>query len=673
MKKTARGFVLSVILCAASAHAQIERVSLSSASEQANDLSRYPSVSADGRFVAFKSSASNLVNGDSNGYDDMFVHDRQTGVTERVNLSSTGAQSELGGFSASRRPVISDDGQFVAFDSSARNLVENDGMFNDVFIRDRQSAATEIVNISTGGQRANRGTTSGTISVSADGRFVVYSSIANNLVGFTNGYAHVFIRDRELGRTEFVSLSSNGEQGNNDSSVPSISANGRYVTFTSQANNLVEGDTNGTQNGDEDIFVRDRQTGTTERVSLSSVGEQVDGQSYYPDISDDGQIVVFQSNANNLVANKTNGITDIYVHYRNTGMTKIVSVSPSGELANGLSGIPSISADGRFLAFASWASNLVDGDTNGPGFLGNDIFVHDLETGNTVRVNTSTSGEQANNTSYDPSISADGRYVAFTSQASNLVEGDTNSHADIFITANPLKSTDSNMLVVEKKINNEARETQDSAARLSTGTLYRQSYKVTNNSPNRIYQTRVFENGNMVCNFFALNPGQTRQRCDTFKTVQAGEQHVQVNVSAKVSGSGETLTNSTDAYYTGLNGNGELRVTHRINNVDADSQGQAQTLGSSQASVSYEVENIGEIELYQVKTYHDPVSPVNSGWALQCVLGPLKPGQVRYCKRDINLTEAGLNQAMGRVQGRNAIRSATDVVNASDPTYFIVP
>ena len=122
-----------------------------------------------------------------------------------------------------------------------------------------------------------------------------------------------------------------------------------------------------------------------------------------------------------------------------------------------------------------------------------------------------------------------------------------------------------------------------------------------------------------------------------------------------------------------LNVSGELRVTHRINNANADSPDQAQTLGSSQASVSYKVENTGEIELYQVKTYHDPVSPVNSGWALQCVLGPLKPGQVRYCKRDIILDETGLNQAMGRVQGRNAIRSATDVVNASNPTYFIVP
>ena len=122
---------------------------------------------------------------------------------------------------------------------------------------------------------------------------------------------------------------------------------------------------------------------------------------------------------------------------------------------------------------------------------------------------------------------------------------------------------------------------------------------------------------------------------------------------------------------------GRLDVTHSINNSagnsnHGDTENSAPYLNSSPATISFKVENIGEIELYQVKTYHDPVSPVNSGWAQQCVIGSLKPGQVRYCKRDIPVTETGLNQAMGRVQGRNAIRSATNVVNAANPTYFIL-
>ena len=118
---------------------------------------------------------------------------------------------------------------------------------------------------------------------------------------------------------------------------------------------------------------------------------------------------------------------------------------------------------------------------------------------------------------------------------------------------------------------------------------------------------------------------------------------------------------------------GELRVTHRINNINADTVDQAPILDAQQATVLFKIENTGDIELYQVKAYHDPVSPVNSGWNLLCVLGPMEPGRIRYCKRTITLNESGLNHAMGRVQGRNAIRSATDVVNASNQTYFIVP
>lgn len=185
---------------------------------------------------------------------------------------------------------------------------------------------------------------------------------------------------------------------------------------------------------------------------------------------------------------------------------------------------------------------------------------------------------------------------------------------------------------------------------------------------------QVFENAKLVCNFYALNPGQSRQRCDSLQPVLEGNQQVKVTVTAKDSISAESLISHTDVYYTGhINATGKLQVKHKINNNDADSPDKAQRLNSSQTTVFFKIENIGEIELYRVKAYHDPVSPVNSGWSEQCIIGPLKPGQVRYCKRDILLSELGLNESMGRVQATNAINSATEVINAANPTYFIVP
>ena len=628
----------------------IERISVSSTGLQGNDESRYPSISADGQFIAYRSYASNLVADDTNDVttgttgtvhsaEDMFVYNRNNGTTERVSISSTEQQSEPRGVSYYHQPVISDEGRHVAFTLSSYNLVEDPGSSTGLYVRDREAGTTEIVNISTAGKRPNRGTYD--IDISSNGRYVVFSSNATNLFRVANGNIQVYIRDRLLNRTELVSRSATGEPGLAGSRHPSVSANGQIIAFESSSFEIAD-----YQNSDPakatGIFVSDQQSGTIEMISTGY------GTSRNPVLTPDGRYVVFSS------------ARGIVVHDRSSGTG--IPVAPIGIH-------PSISLNGRFVVFGAGDSNLVNGDTNGFS----DIFVHDRTRGLTERVSLSNSGQQANHSSFEPSISVDGQYIVFTSQASNLVEGDTNSERDIFLTENPLFTGKNDLILVEKLINNEKRETQDLAAKLSTGTLYRQSYKVTNNSPNRLYQVRVFENGNMVCNFYTLDPGQTRQRCDTFNTVLDGEQHVQVNVSAKVSGSGEVFSSSTDAYYTGLNDSGELRVTHRINNINADSPDQAQTLGSSQSTVSYKVENTGEIELYQVKTYHDPVSPLNSGWALQCVLGPLKPGQIRYCKRDINLSETGLNQAMGRVQGRNAIRSATEVVNASNPTYFIVP
>ncbi len=287
-----------------------------------------------------------------------------------------------------------------------------------------RAGQTERVSVSSDGEQGN--STSQHSSISADARYVAFESWATNLVpGDTNGHQDVFVHDRQTGETTRVSVSSSGEQGNADSWSPSISADGRYVAFESLAYNLVPGDTN----GQCAVFVHDCQTGETTLASVSSSGEQGNGASGHPSISADGRYVAFESRAGNLVPGGTNGELHIFVHDRQAGETTRVSISSSGEQANEYSYLPSISGDGRYVAFFGGASNLVPGDTNNRY----DVFVHDRQTGQTTRVSVSSSGEQGNAMSENPSISADGRYVAFESYATNLVPDDTNGHWDIFV------------------------------------------------------------------------------------------------------------------------------------------------------------------------------------------------------------------------------------------------
>ncbi len=263
-------------------------------------------------------------------------------------------------------------------------------------------------------------------SISANGRYVAFYSIASNLVnGDTNGSQDIFVHDRQSGSTTRLSVASDGTQANDSSWGTSVSADGRYVAFDSLASNLVGGDTN----GEVDIFVHDRQAGATSRVSVASDGTQANDSSYSSSISDDGRYVAFSSYAQNLVSGDTNGLPDIFVHDRQTGTTSHVSVASDGTHGNSGSYGPSISADGAFVAFHSDANNLVSGDTNDTF----DVFMHDLQTGATNRVSVASDGTQGDYSSGDPSISADGRYVAFSSYAQNLVSGDTNGSEDVFV------------------------------------------------------------------------------------------------------------------------------------------------------------------------------------------------------------------------------------------------
>ncbi len=404
-----------------------ERVSVSTAGAQGNGWSSYVTpISADGRLVAFGSQASNLVAGDTNGGEDVFVRDRQTGTTSRVSVDTAGSQANGSSF----YPAMTPDGRYVAFDSLASNLVSGDtNNQRDVFLRDQQSGTTIRVSVATGGSQA-KSAASNEAAINATGRYVAFASAAKNLVsGDTNNKTDIFVRDTQTGTTVRASVTTGGAQANGSSSRASVSADGRFVAFASDATNLVTGDTNGTA----DIFVRDLQTGTTSRVSVATGGAQGNGACYFLAISGDGRYVAFDSEAPNLVSGDTNGTRDVFVRDVQAGTTIRVSIGPDGAQGNSSSQAPAISADGRYVVFDSYASNFVTGDTNG----GDDLFVRDVQGGTTALFSVATDGAQGNGLFQLPSISADGRVVAYQSESTNLVPGDTNGVGDVFVSTQP--------------------------------------------------------------------------------------------------------------------------------------------------------------------------------------------------------------------------------------------
>jgi Tol biopolymer transport system component len=344
-------------------------------------------------------------------------------VTARVSLSASGAQGDRDSIG----PAISADGRYIAFVSWASNVVPNDfNNYGDIFVRDLQTGTIVRATVSGDGADANGQSCAPTIS--GDGRYVAFVSEASNLVlGDTNDLADVFVRDLVQGTTVRISVASNGVQANAESANPAISSDGRFVAFESRASNLCANDTN----GDQDVFVRDLVSCTTERVSVASNGEQAVGDSQTPSISADGRFVAFETAAANLASSPpdTNKMWDVLVRDRTNGTTVRASLTFQGAEPNGNSTSSSISADGRYVAFESKATNLVAADSNGRA----DVFVRDLQNGSTVRASVDSADTQGNQASAHPSISADGRFLAFTSKASNLVSVDTNSAQDVFL------------------------------------------------------------------------------------------------------------------------------------------------------------------------------------------------------------------------------------------------
>jgi len=397
------------------------RLSLGPMGVEGNGNSRTVSVSADGTAAVFGSTASNLVFDDTNASDDVFVHDRTEGITTRISVSSGGAQADGGSYT----PAISADGRFIAFHSFAQNLVAGDtNGAADVFVHDRMTATTVRASLSSAGAEGNGDSLFA--SISADGRYVAFQSQASDLVpGDANGHQDIFVRDLQTGTTVLASLSTGGAQGDGDCFSAVLSADGGILLFDSRATNLVPGDLNLAS----DVFVRDLAGSTTSRISVSSTGVGGNASSFAGALSADGRYAAFASQSSNLAPFDGNSAFDVFLHDRLAATTARLSTAKSGRSGNGDSFTPSISANGRFVTFQSVASNLIAGDTDGTA----DIFLWTRGPGGLSRVSVGANGLQADSYSAGPSISADGREIAFYSDATNLAPDDTNGFLDVFV------------------------------------------------------------------------------------------------------------------------------------------------------------------------------------------------------------------------------------------------
>ncbi len=359
----------------------------------------------------------------------MLGSDRAWALQEgRTLLASCTPEGSLAS-SGSDSPHVSADGRFVIFTSAAPSFVEgDDNEALDVFVRDTWKAQTERASVSSSGAQANG--PSFAECISPDGRYVGFSSLASNLVGGdTYGVQDVFMRDRALGTTQRVSVATSGNQGNGMSLGCSLSGDGRLVAFESEASDLVSGD----GNSKRDVFVRDRSTGQTRRISVDSAGGEADGTSQAPHLARDGASATFSSYATDLVHGDTNSRSDVFVRDLVKSKTRRVSVDSDAREGDGSSWLPSISADGSVVAFQSLATNLVADDGNDR----DDIFVHDLATGETSRVSVDSAGKESGGppatTTCRPRLSANGRWVAFYTYQDHLVPGDTNRDCDVFL------------------------------------------------------------------------------------------------------------------------------------------------------------------------------------------------------------------------------------------------
>ncbi len=408
-----------------------------------------PAISADGRFVAFASSASNLVAGDTNGVQDVYVRDRTLGVTERVSVAD---QSGAQGDGRSFHPSISADGRFVAFASLATNLVGNPDTngVHDIYVRDRATGRTRLASLVAAGHPTTGSAASGNSygpSISAEGGHVAFYSEAEDLLpplGDVNGHYDAFVADLSTGAIDLVSVDDAGLQANwhsssigfEDPSATAISGDGRFVVYITSATNLVPGAISGLST----VVWRDRLLGRTDVAARALSGAPSLHESTYPSISDDGSVIGFYSSDPGLVTEDTDALRNFFVLERATGSIERIDTSSTGApgtaghpTAFGLTGRVTMSRDGRLVAFNSDAPNLAPGDANGK----RDVQVRDRAEGATHLISRTPSVASGNGQSTRTALSADGRWIAFQSAASDLVANDTNGAMDIFVARVP--------------------------------------------------------------------------------------------------------------------------------------------------------------------------------------------------------------------------------------------
>ncbi|MCA9956307.1 MAG: PD40 domain-containing protein, partial [Anaerolineales bacterium] len=435
------------------------RLSVSSSGTQADSASTEPVASANGRFVAFSSGATNLVSGVS-GFQ-VYLRDRDSDAdnvfdepgsvsTTLISMNDAGNAANI----SAANPAISADGRYVAFASAATNLHPNatDTAY-DIFVRDRQTGTTMHVSKSSAGVDANQQT--GSPSISADGRYVVFHSWADNLTPLdTNGWPDVFLHDRDVDNdgifdepgqvlTRRISVGMGSTNTDNRSDSPVISADGSTIVFASMASNLVPNDTVNSW----DVFISDISGSNIQRISVSTSGGQADGDSgnaviYKIGVSSNGRFITFESAATNMVSPATDGLNNIFRYDRDSdedgifdepGSTAMlrVSVPFSGTQINDNAFYPAISGNGRYIAYQSAASNIVDLPNN----FTTDVYVYDATTGTTRLASVASEGWQGNFDSIQPALDDSGQQAFFSSRATNFVGfiGDSNDVNDIFV------------------------------------------------------------------------------------------------------------------------------------------------------------------------------------------------------------------------------------------------
>ncbi|MFC3077723.1 Ig-like domain-containing protein [Phenylobacterium terrae] len=377
-------------------------------------------LSENGRYALL---TSNGWPGDATSSPDVFLKDLLTGELALVSKTAAGVQSSHAAFGGG----VSGDGRYVVFTTSGNTFDPTDAnVHEDVYRKDM--ATGEVVRVSTAFDGAFGSQTTGASTsplISADGRFVFFTSSAYNIDGGPlDFFQDVFRKDMVTGEVARVSRTADGAYLDGASVLESISSDGRYASFISFSTNLVPGDTN----GQTDAFRKDLVTGEVIRISTSQAGVEANGESAGTDLSSDGRYAVFFSGASNLVEGDTNGQHDVFWKDLATGQLRRVSEAADGTQANGASFWASVSADGRYVTFVSDASNLVAGDTNGQ----RDVFWKDLHTGEILRINVGPGGVQSNALTGAPQT-IDGQHIVFWSYASNLAAGDTNERADAFL------------------------------------------------------------------------------------------------------------------------------------------------------------------------------------------------------------------------------------------------